>query len=300
MDQDLQIRLAAFDWLTDQTDIHGDVLDWSLLKQGFLFQGERVHLVSPQGIFTPAQTQLPLSIRTATEGPYDDSFVQGRFLEYRYRGIDPQHRDNVGLRQLMEQSRPLIYFFGLVPGRYLAVWPVYIVGDHPERLTFDVAVDDLERIQLQLEDGAAIAEGSTERRAYVTSTVRIRLHQRSFRERVIEAYHTTCAFCRLRHRELLDAAHIIPDSEEGGEPAITNGLALCKLHHAAFDNFMLGVSPDFIIQVRPDILEEEDGPVLLHGLKGLDGSKILLPGKQDDWPSREALAWKYERFTTQA
>jgi putative restriction endonuclease len=296
MDQDLQIRLAAFNWLTEQTDIHGDVLDWSLLKQGYEFQGERVHLVSPQGIFTPAQTRLPLSIRTATEGPYDDGFFHGRFLEYRYRGTDPQHRDNVGLRQLMEQSRPLIYFFGLVPGRYLTVWPVYIVGDHPDRLTFDVAVDDLERILLHIDDNAVIAEGDIERRAYVTSTVRIRLHQRSFRERVIEAYHTTCAFCRLRHRELLDAAHIIPDSEEGGEPAITNGLALCKLHHAAFDSFMLGVSPDYVIRVRPDILEEEDGPVLLHGLKGLEGSQILLPGRENQWPSREALEWKYEKF----
>jgi len=161
-------------------------------------------------------------------------------------------------------------------------------------LTFDVAVDDLERIRLEVEDDAVIAEGATERRAYVTSTVRSRLHQRLFRERVIEAYHTTCAFCRLRHRELLDAAHIIPDSE----PLITNGLALCNLHHAAFDSLMLGVSPDYVIRVRTDILEEEDGPLLLHGLKELEGTTIQLPKQRDQWPSRDALAWKFAHYST--
>ncbi len=295
-DIDLQIRLAAFNWLAEQTDFHGDVLDWTLLKKGFGFQSERVNVVSPQGIFTPGQTDLPLSIRTATKGPYDDSFVHGRFLEYRYRGTDPQHRDNVGLRKLMEQSRPLIYFFGLVPGRYLAVWPVYIVGDDPNRLTFDVAVDDLERIQLAVDDKSAVAERPDARRAYVTSTVRTRLHQRSFRERVIEAYRKTCAFCRLRHRELLDAAHIIPDLEQGGEPLISNGLALCKLHHAAFDSLMLGVTPDYVIRVREDVLNEEDGPMLHSGLQGMHGQRSSSASRPENWPSRDALAWRFQRF----
>jgi hypothetical protein len=35
--------------------------------------------------------------------------------------------------------------------------------------------------------------------------------------------------------ELLDAAHILPDGHPKGEPVVPNGLALCKLHHAAFD-----------------------------------------------------------------
>jgi hypothetical protein len=46
-------------------------------------------------------------------------------------------------------------------------------------------------------------------------------------------------------------------------------LSLCKLHHSAIRAFIIGVTPDYIIQVRADILEEEDGPVLQHGLKGL-------------------------------
>ena len=63
--------------------------------------------------------------------------------------------------------------------------------------------------------------------------VRRRIHQRAFRERVLVAYGGKCAFCTLGYRELLDAAHIIPDSELRGEPVVSNGMSLCRLHHAA-------------------------------------------------------------------
>ena len=96
------------------------------------------------------------------------------------------------------------------------------------------------------------------RRAYATAAVRVRLHQRAFRERVLRAYRQQCAFCRFRHPELLDAAHILPDSDPGGEPVVRNGLALCTLHHGKFDRLFLGVRPDDTIEVRPDILREED------------------------------------------
>jgi putative restriction endonuclease len=200
------------------------------------------------------------------------------------------------LRKTFEGNRPLIYLHGIVPGRYLAVWPVYIVSDNPDALTFEVALDDLASIETGVEPVMTIAEGTEARRAYLTMTVRQRMHQRSFRERVLDAYRSQCAFCRLRHRELLDAAHIIPDTAEEGKPVVTNGMALCKLHHAAFDSFILGVTPDYVIQVRQDILGEEDGPILKHGLQRLEGLKIQLPSDSRQWPSKDALAWKFEKF----
>ena len=56
---------------------------------------------------------------------------------------------------------------------------------------------------------------------------------------MLEAYQSQCAFCRLRRAELLDAAHIIPDSHPLGEPRVSNGLALCKIHHAALTATLL-------------------------------------------------------------
>jgi putative restriction endonuclease len=286
--------MAAFNWLSKEVNMLGDVLPRKLLEQGFEFQGERIPLIAPPGIFKPKILDLPISITTAPKGPYQDRF--GKFLQYKYRGIDPDHKDNVGLRKVLELKRPLIYFFGLVPSQYMAVWPVFIIADNPSDLTFTVAVDDFAAADIASESARQVSGDVVGRRAYVTATVKVRLHQRNFRERVLDAYRSQCSFCRLRHRELLDAAHIIPDVIPEGEPAISNGIALCKLHHSAYDSFILGVTPDYIIQVREDILKEEDGPVLQHGLKELHGTKLILPSSRDQWPSQEALEWRYARF----
>jgi putative restriction endonuclease len=299
MDVDLQVRLAAFNWLSEQVNLHGDVLPRKLLEQGFEFQGQRIPLVAPQGIFKPQILDLPISITTAPKGPYDDYFGKDDFLLYRYRGTDPNHRDNVGLRKVFELKRPLVYLHGIEPGKYLATYPVYIIGDDPNNLTFKVAVDDAVPAfeYSRASTSRQIAEISDARHAYLTSTVKVRLQQRSFREKVLDAYRSQCAFCRLKHRELLDAAHIIPDNLPEGKSMIQNGLSLCKLHHAAYDSFIIGVTPDYVIQVREDVLDEEDGPILQHGLKGLHKTRLILPSSKNHHPSREALEWRYTRFT---
>jgi len=300
-DIDQRVRIAAFDWLDEQVGIHGDVLPRSILAQGFVFEGQRVPLVAPQGIFKPKiLPQMPLSITTTPEGPYEDSFGADGLLLYRYRGTDPQHRDNAGLRMALFSRVPLVYFHGVVPGKYLAVWPVYIVGNDPDNLTFKVEVEDSSYIGFDWQNGVpsnVISDPPAEgRRAYLTAEVRQRLHQRGFRERVLRAYREQCAFCRLRHLELLDAAHIIPDTEPDGEPVVHNGLSLCKLHHAAFDNFLLGVTPDYMIEVREDVLKEKDGPMLIHGLQGLHKKKIILPRRTELRPNRDLLERRYQRF----
>jgi len=221
---DAEVRLAAFEWLSQRINSFGDVLPRSNLAQGFEFKGKRVPLLGPQGIFKPKiLLEIPLSITTAPKGPYDDSFASDGFLLYKYRGTNTEHHENVGLRKALFRKTPLVYFHGVVPGKYLAVWPVFIVGDMPERLTFRIAVDDMTyigKMKTAVHGAGMIHDSDAEaRRAYITYGVRRRLHQRGFRERVLSAYKEQCALCRLRHRELLDAAHIIPDSEPGGSPS---------------------------------------------------------------------------------
>ena len=272
------------------------MLPRTVLAKGFELDGQRVPLIGPPGIFKPRLMQIPLSINTAPKGPYDDAIGPDNLLQYRYRGIDPTHRDNVGLRFAMHNDLPLVYLHGIVPGRYLAIWPVYVIGDAPETLTFSIAIDDAVHVGLfpQTQEGTGgVAEI---RREYVTSLARHRLHQRAFRERVLLAYRNQCALCRLRHIELLDAAHIVPDAEPEGEPVVRNGIALCRLHHAAFDRFFLAVRPDRIIEVRPDILEESDGPTLQHAIQGLHGQPIVLPKRLTDQPAVQFLSDRYERF----
>jgi len=219
------------------------------------------------------------------------SFLSG--TNYRYRGNDPYHTDNSSLREAMNKQVPSIYFLAIAKGKYIATWPSFIVGDNIDTLTFTVAVDEaryLTSVEVQDPEEAYV------RRSYLTSTIKTRLHQRSFREKVLAAYQNQCTLCRLRHRELLDAAHIIPDSEESGQPIIQNGLSLCKIHHAAFDNNIIGITPDYIIKIRRDILEEVDGPMLKFGIQSLENQKIILPSHKTDWPDRDRLDQRYNRF----
>lgn len=294
---DQRVRLAAFQWLRAQMGVYGEVLPRTILAEGFTIDGRRVPLIGPQGIFKPALCELPLSITTSPKSPYADSWTPDNRLRYAYRGTDPGHPDNRGLQQAMREQTPLVYFFGITPGQYLVSMPVYIVGDHPEQLSFDVQVDDVAQLARPSQPLDRVSEDRAAiRREYVTSVVRRRLHQQAFRARVIEAYRTRCAFCRLRHRELLDAAHITADAAEAGEPVVSNGLSLCKLHHAAFDRHFLTVRPDFTVEVRSSILEEEDGPMLLHGLKGMHGQLIYLPREGSLQPDRDRLEERYAAF----
>jgi len=43
-------------------------------------------------------------------------------------------------------------------------------------------------------------------------------------------------------------------------------------------------------------LREKDGPMLLHGLQGFQGSQILTPTRRDLQPDRAFLAEHYEIF----
>lgn len=298
--QDALVRRAVFDWLEHQTALRGDVLPWDLLRRGPEWQGHRVPLVSMQGIFKPkVLPEIPVSFRTSPDGPYEDSFADDHRLLYRYRGTDPRHRDNVGLREAMRRRTPLVYLFGLMEGRYLPIWPVFVVGDDPARLCFTIMADAKDTIADTLSRGPAAAvadEESAPRRAYITRTVQARLHQQSFRERVLAAYGNQCALCRLRRRELLEASHIIPDSDPRGVPEIRNGLAMCSIHHAAFDRNLLGIRPDTVIEVRADILEEQDGPMLRHGLQGMHGQRLHVPGRREHRPDPDALDLRYELF----
>src|ERR1700730_4580998 len=300
-DLDSRVRTRAFQFLREQTELYGDeVLPREVLAKGFEFEGQRVPLIAPQGIFKPAiLPEMPLTITTVPiiEGedrPYDDDVGPDGFLRYRYRGTDTMHRDNQGLRLAMQRSVPVVYLFGITPGRYMPVWPVYIVRDHPEELSFSVAVD---APYMPVSANMRLDPASLEaRRAYVTVETQRRLHQQGFRERVLRAYQEQCAICRLRHEELLEAAHILPDGHPKGDPIVPNGLALCKLHHAAYDRNILGITPNLVVEIRLDILRESDGPMLEHGLQGFQGRIIHTPRSLQVRPRADLLAERYEAF----
>jgi putative restriction endonuclease len=132
-------------------------------------------------------------------------------------------------------------------------------------------------------------------RRYAVRETRVRLHQARFRGRVVPAYSSQCAICQLKELRLLDAAHILSDTLEAGEPTIQNGLSLCAIHHRAFDQSLVGVSPDYVVYVSRRLLEDEDGP-MLDLLKGFHELPLVVPKRVVDRPDRERLDMRFARF----
>lgn len=259
------------------------------------FEGRRFQVIGQQGIRRVAGLEAALGFTTAfrppgRERPYEDGIGPDGLLRYKYRGTDPEHPDNRALRRAMELGRPLVYFFGVAPGVYQPIFPVHLVAENREAHEFSVAVDEAQRLV------PAVAELTPPQREWVLQLTKRRLHQRAFRTQVLLAYDSTCAMCRLRHPELLDAAHIIEDGKERGDPVVPNGLSLCKIHHAAYDQYIVGVRPDLVVEVREDVLHEVDGPMLRHGLQALEGQRLLVPRSRSLRPDPDRLDERYAEF----
>lgn len=274
-------------------DYPADAIPSSALN-AFEHQGRSLRLVVQSGIWKPAGFDAALTIRTTFTRPgqlppYQDTARGDGLVGYKYRGTDPQHSDNRALRRAMQSQTPLVYFVGVASGVYMPLWPVYVVAEDAANYEFALAVDEAQRtVDLTSVD-------STQRR-YLERLTRMRLHQPIFRARVLRAYGSACSICHLRHAELLDAAHILPDSHPRGLPVVPNGMAMCKIHHAAYDSNIMGIRPDLVIEIRIDILSEIDGPMLRHGLQDMQGASLEVPRALDAKPDRLGLAERYEEF----
>lgn len=304
-----RVRLAAFEELRARQRLFGEVLPLEVLQKPLVVDGDSISLIAHmRGIHKPRVLTAALAVLTAAPkrsapAPYDDRFDAEGTLRYHYRDPGTPNRqaelladsDNASLRVALANKLPIIYYVGIVPGRYLPFYPTYVVQDHPDEREFSLDLTGFGRPPVGLDGFVDLAADHSER-AYRTEIVMSRIHQASFRHKVMTAYESHCAICRLKRTELVEAAHIVPDSE-GGPPVVVNGLALCKLHHAAFDRHILGVRPDLTVIVRSDVLEEVDGPMLVHGLQAFHNQKLLVtPQNVDHRPGGEFLEERWSAF----
>ena len=191
---------------------------------------------------------------------------------------------------------PLAYFVGTRPNWYRPIYPTYIEEDEPAELRVLLTFGKMrgpydEREPVHIPD---IIE-----RRYVVREVKQRIHQAQFRGAVLPAYRDRCTICRLREVRLLDAAHIVGDAEEAGEPLVSNGLSFCSIHHRAFDQDLVGIDPNLRVHVSRRLLDDTDGP-MLDVLKGFHGSTIDAPSRKLWRPDPKRLALRFERFGSAA
>ncbi len=248
VDNDTRLRLAAVEHVSRIAS--GGVLNSEDLRAGFVVDGVRHALINPQrGIFKPAAMSRLLSIRTVFPASgrkvwYDDQrevhaqIAKGdELIDYAFMGDDPEAADNRWMREARNDQTPILYFLDIAPGRYSVIWPTFIA---------DWSTAEL---KAKLSFGAPLQQSAPQtapERRYGLRLVRQRLHQATFREAVLAAYDGRCAITGLPETRLLDAAHIIADGdEEFGQPVVSNGLPMSKMHHAAFDANLIGIDSNF-------------------------------------------------------
>jgi putative restriction endonuclease len=284
-----QLRAAVFGFLDGLRERLGPYVRRADVND-FTFEGQQLRLMEQGGITKPAGWREALAIiSTSTSvalGGYEDEDRADGQRYYRYMRTSGTQAAamNRSLDQLGASGRPLVYFISVGDGYYEPMYPVFVAGTEADGVLVSDQPASGEYAEL------------VDLRRYARREQRVRLHQREFRSRVLFAYQDRCCVCAFKHRGLLDAAHIVDDADEGGLAVVTNGLSLCKIHHGAFDQYLLGITPDLQVEINRDVLEEIDGPMLRHGLQDMHGSKINLPRHRRQHPSRDALAWKYEQF----
>ena len=303
-DPDHALRLAANDAARRLSQRFDDLVPLRELRAGFQFEGRRISFGSFQrGIHRPKEMRgaaaLTLTTAPVVPGkprPYDDELDTGsRTIIYHYRAGDVDQPDNRALRAAFAEQVPLVYFHGLAPSQYMVLQPVFVTADDPGArvVTLEVGLPVAD-----LQDAGIRSE--PDHRAYAMREARVRLHQHRFRLDVLRAYRTRCAICSLREADLVQAAHIVEDPHDDGIAAVVNGLALCAIHHLAYDRNLMGIDPEGVVHIDKRLLEERDGPMLREGLQGFHRAQILEPRHPRDRPDPARLAVRFERFTAAA
>lgn len=298
-DPDLTLRQAAVARARELAQIYDDLVPLARLREGFEHDGRRVSFGSfYKGIHRSTTQRGPaaLTLTTSLKDPYADAFdTAGGSFTYAYRAGAIDQADNHALRAALELQTPLVYFRALAPGQYLVVAPMFVTADDPAARV--VVLEPGLPVQ-DMQPGGLVSGADV--RAYATREARFRLHQQRFKLDVMRAYQHRCAICTLRERELVQAAHIVPDSEAEGVAAVINGLALCAIHHLAFDRNLLGIDPQGVVHIADRLLHEIDGPMLRTGLQGFHGGRIALPRRPEDRPDPHRLELRFERFASAA
>lgn len=163
--------------------------------------------------------------------------------------------------------------------------PLHDFGQSPE--AFEILSDLPEHPVINDE---TITDLDFNRRRTVVSVSR-RLRNNDFRKRVLSAYVQRCAVCGVQLK-LIDAAHIVPVNHEQSTDETRNGLALCALHHRAYDQTLLTVSENYTVVFNEAQAEELNRLGLGGGVRSLREnlrSEILVPEVVSERPHVEYI-----------
>ncbi|MDO8291198.1 MAG: HNH endonuclease [Parvibaculum sp.] len=280
----------------------GDDIPWSVIAEGIQINGEKVHIANKaRGIFKPKQMDRGLlSIkttepRTGRINIYQDTETSDRFYRYSLQRGDPKQGGNKHLWEAYEDRSPFIYFHAVAEGVYKAIWPCFVSNMFPGEGYCSVIVGVQTPLSIEKPKAVIYEIPAAPDRAYAIRESRVRLFQATFRENVLRAYENRCAISGLPIKQLLDAAHITPDSEADSTTDVTNGIALSLVHHRAYDSNLIGISPDLQVVVSERLLEVSDG-AMLEALKRNNRTILRTPTNARYHPDRVRLERRFDVF----
>ena len=293
----------AFKQLQYLALIYADDIPWRAIEKGFDCEGGKIFFSNKaRGIFKPKQmTCGVLSIKTTIprEGRvniYRDAENEKGYFRYSLQQGDPRGGGNKHLWEALEDKTPFIYFYAVAPAIYKALWPCFITLINSEQSYCEVVVGEQPILSISKAAPIVYKLPTPIEREYRVTESRMRIHQAHFREQVLSAYNNQCAITSLPVPTLLEAAHITPDRDPKGEAIVTNGIALSKIHHRAYDANLIGIDSDYTIHISEQLLSLSDGPLLEVGLKAYQGKKISLPCNYDHMPERARLEERFLMF----
>ena len=124
------------------------------------------------------------------------------------------------------------------------------------------------------------------RRMVMTTTLRL-LRDRRFGENVLKAYKHRCAMCGIQLR-LLDAAHVLPVAHPDSNDQVTNGVALCALHHRSYDAALVTFDASYAIKLSAAVTADLRAKGRSGGLAGFRSAlrpALIVPTRIASRPS---------------
>lgn len=237
------------------------------------------------------------------DGPYGDSVTQGRF-EYIGEGLSGDQSENSPGNSALIDARtsdtPIHFFYkgsGEADWEYQGLVDVvdyeFQEQDGREVLVFTLEhreqPDETEPSEEEINEERTQLQQATESEPQLTddeeqyTESRRRARDAAFARLVRDAYDEQCAICGSARESPdgnpeVEAAHIYP-KRRGGSDDVRNGIALCQLHHWAFDSGWLSLADDHEILIHE--APERNG---YHEFKQLEGRQVRLPDEAEAQP----------------
>lgn len=165
--------------------------------------------------------------------------------------------------------------------------PLHDSGKIPaEAAILEKISDDPEKVEEDVIDNEV-----AEKRKFAVRSTKRALRALDFGRRVLSAYGNKCAMCGIQLR-LIDSAHILPVAHEDSTDQTSNGVALCALHHRAYDRGFVAFDHLFKVGINEKMLLNLDAEDRTGGIKGFRKNLrpiIFLPADKKDHPAKKFI-----------